>query len=297
LGIKADLAISSTLSHPVDMDFPTLSSGNHVICVVELNGAYIFLDATESAGVFGYPSRQIQGRQVMLSQAGGAKYIKVPIVSVEENKCISKYTVNIGGELNGSGIYTVEHHGYSALPIRTLMYSTSEENVQNRFRAYMENKTEGLKFSNLRLDEHSDPGSIKISCELETTLKSRKLNNKTYLQLGLIEMPFSTMSSRSKKVRSVTYSTINKMTEIHLKFDQAVSLLSEKDTTFNANDISFNWKIEQTDKDHIMVYYHYVNNNIEMNSEQLDSMFELSELIEELFNSTLIYETDPETSN
>ena len=84
-GLDARLAISSTLSHFGDMDFPTISGGNHMICVVKKDTGWIFLDGTETSGIYGLPGRFIQGRHIfILGDSPDIVYVEpVKMISIQ----------------------------------------------------------------------------------------------------------------------------------------------------------------------------------------------------------------------
>jgi hypothetical protein len=59
---------------------------NHMICTIELDGKYIFLDGTDPTCVFGMPSAGIQDKEAMIAVNGKEyKILKVPVVPKEKN--------------------------------------------------------------------------------------------------------------------------------------------------------------------------------------------------------------------
>lgn len=85
-GVESYLAVSATTSHFVDFDWPTLSSGNHLICVAKIEDEYIFLDPTESSCIYPYPSIQTLYRKVFLVGENFTQYLTVEPPTLSKTK-------------------------------------------------------------------------------------------------------------------------------------------------------------------------------------------------------------------
>lgn len=64
--IPSNIAISASTSYRFDMDFISLSSGNHCICIVPNGDDYYYLDATDEVVPFGDPSMHTQGKHIFV---------------------------------------------------------------------------------------------------------------------------------------------------------------------------------------------------------------------------------------
>ncbi|HMT28246.1 MAG TPA: transglutaminase domain-containing protein [Bacteroidia bacterium] len=123
-GIDAWVALSSTIQHRFDLDFPSIASANHAICVVKIDDKLYFLDPTESFCPFGMPSRQIQGCHILIVDSLQGTLVEVPVVSSEKNKVSAIFTLNKSGDnLAGSFIYVLK--GLSKLDFETFKGSNS----------------------------------------------------------------------------------------------------------------------------------------------------------------------------
>lgn len=124
LGIDAHLAISATIGHGVDLDFPALGSADHVICVARFdNGPWTYLDATEKECVFGMPSRQIQDRHILIVGGEGVPH-HVPAVPVDSNRCtLALELAQEGTALHGTA--RMERHGLAAVRLRSGLHGTN----------------------------------------------------------------------------------------------------------------------------------------------------------------------------
>lgn len=77
-GVEAYPAISRTNGKEGVFDFPSVGEANHMICAVQLKDDWYFLDATEEFCLFGDPSVQIMGTEVLLIGHPELDFLQVP---------------------------------------------------------------------------------------------------------------------------------------------------------------------------------------------------------------------------
>lgn len=77
-GFDARLVWIGTDRLAYDYSVPSLVVNNHMICAVKLNGAFVFLDATEKYNQFGAYATRIQGKEGLVQAKDGYKIIAVP---------------------------------------------------------------------------------------------------------------------------------------------------------------------------------------------------------------------------
>ncbi len=288
IGIPAELAISSTLIHPVDMNFPTLSSGNHVICVVEINDTTFFLDATESMGPFGLPSRQIQGRQVMISSADGAQYLSVPIVDATTNTVNTVIKLTVEPDRRVSGVYSSKSNGLVAIPMRSLLTNTSMENAEKRLGERLKRQHQGLHFQKM-VDSQADAQTDTVQVEFDVTgkLDIRTIGNKHFLSLGFIEDELHALLERADD-KIITYHTVDRSQHVALTFPKAVTLVNGSSISDQMNGVSSNWELTQTAPNVIVAKYNYRNEHVILERSDIDSLTSLQTPKNGL-NTTIIY--------
>jgi transglutaminase-like putative cysteine protease len=87
-GIPAYHAWIGTRSRPYFYsDVPTALADDHMICCVQLNNEYLFLDPTDSFIPFGQPSSAIQDKEALIGISEQEfKVMKVPVVSRSRNQ-------------------------------------------------------------------------------------------------------------------------------------------------------------------------------------------------------------------
>ncbi len=78
-GVEAYLGITATIIHRNDMNFPSLSSADHMICVVKAGDRWLFLDPTDKLSDLTSVSCGIQGRKVFVIGYQRGVYLTVPM--------------------------------------------------------------------------------------------------------------------------------------------------------------------------------------------------------------------------
>lgn len=131
---KAEINVSPVLLSTRDHGFvrettPVSSQFNYVICVVNINGKSILLDATEKllpAGVL--PERCLNGNGFVVSKEG---FQWVPLQSTVKSKTIvtADFSLTDSGDLKGK--FQIEKGGYDGLASRKRYHSNDEEYVKD----------------------------------------------------------------------------------------------------------------------------------------------------------------------
>lgn len=126
LNIPSNLALSASTSHFCDLDFISMGSANHCICVVPKDSGYYYLDATDKLANFGEPSIHTQGKHLFIIEPINPRFQYVEPWSAEANK--EKYTFQIDPK-NKLVHFTLLLKGksYDLLRIAYSAYSTYPE--------------------------------------------------------------------------------------------------------------------------------------------------------------------------
>ena len=85
-----------TRSLPYDYSFPSLAVDNHMICTVEYEDGYYFLDATDKSAKWDFPSSHIEGKSALIGMGDSYEIVKVPVTKAERNtvKIIATIKIN-----------------------------------------------------------------------------------------------------------------------------------------------------------------------------------------------------------
>lgn len=286
-GIEANMAISSSLSHFTDLDFPSLSSANHCICVVPNEKGYIFLDATESNGIYGFPSRHTQGRHVFVINDSGGELALVPAVLPAENT--ARYQINLKQEkVDLVGDIKIELNGLSQMDVKNFADFTDENTVTQSLTTYFSNQSNNLAFSDLKLNSQDDKMTLIGAVNSSRILTD--LGKKYYLSLNFLPFPHQLSQTKNEKeTEKIIYETQNRETEILIDLAEAGTIIP-LNLSAAEEGISFNFRIKQTSPQQIRIVYDYKNAHLQMSDEVLAAYHNINKFIRNVFSKTIIYE-------
>lgn len=97
-GLEAYCAVSRTNSKSGVFDFPAIHQANHMICALNLEGEWYYLDATEDACLFGDPSIQILDTEVFMIGNKEAYFHEVPNNARSKSNIYFDYTFDEEGQ-------------------------------------------------------------------------------------------------------------------------------------------------------------------------------------------------------
>jgi hypothetical protein len=108
-GIDAYLALTASMVHGCDMNFPSIASCDHMICVVKSGKFWTFLDPTDKEGVSGIVSPGIQGRTAFILGYHGGVFVPVPVERPSVNAESFNYRLKLSDNiLEGTIDYTAK---------------------------------------------------------------------------------------------------------------------------------------------------------------------------------------------
>jgi hypothetical protein len=278
-GINAHIAIIGTLSYDYNMDFPSLYSANHAICVVENSDNTYFLDATEKDGIWNLPSRHTQGRRAFLTSDSLWRFLTTPIVDSKTNEVINKYEFYLKNDtLNGS--FESRFSGLSQIPIMTYKNNFSKKDpiINNIF----------SKYTIESIDQ--EPDRINIKGKIHSYNKTLSTNNKNYLLLTFLPFPHELPRKANKNCSLLLYKTINNIYTFSIYFDKKIKIDNPKKYSFDKNGFVYHFDLTQIEDNCINITYYYKYNDVKIDSDNVSIYMQLNDLINESLNSSLIYE-------
>lgn len=186
--IPAYMTWIGTRDIPYDYtELPLPIVDNHMICAVKLNNDFIFLDATDNACLFGYPSSGIQGKQALVGISETEfKIVNVPVVPKEKNILLDSTFM----ELTDKGIIgkiKIELRGYWASAIRSSLNYKNKEEREDYFKGYFERASNKIKFSNWTVQEEPTEEKIIVTANFELPDYAKKLGDEWFLNLNLFK--------------------------------------------------------------------------------------------------------------
>jgi len=160
---------------------------NHMICTINLNGKYIFLDGTDPSCVFGVTPAGIQDKEAMISvNEKEYKILKVPIINKEDNAIVDSTWL----ELTPTGIKgTIKKTltGYMAMnfysDLRYWKATDMDENMKDEF----ERGSNKFRLNNFHIDRKPVMNNISLSGDFDLPDYAKKIGDDYYLNLNLFK--------------------------------------------------------------------------------------------------------------
>jgi transglutaminase superfamily protein len=259
-GIEANLAISATLGHRFNMDFPSLSCGNHMICVAkDKNNNYLFLDPTETQGHYLHPSRQIQGTSVFVFGVGKGFYLDVPIVESLNNKSAMNYYLKV--EKDGiTGTYSLEFNAISSFMIKTWYNEYSNNRFSTYMTSYLEILSPKIDYKDYVVEIEDDGIILTGEVEVPKSIYS-EVGDMKYILMNFLPHPHSYKNEMQDSTGYITYTTIN--TEVNVFLDIGTEIASVSDISIYANDEILDFRMYADFEDSIIHFgYQYMYNDV-----------------------------------
>lgn len=194
---------------------------NHMICTVKLHDDYIFLDATDNACIFGFPSIGIQGKQAMISiNENDFKIVRVPVVAKEKNVLTDSTFM----ELTDKGItgrIKIEMLGYFASGMFDQLNYKNAEEREDYLKDRFNRASNKIKFSNWKTEIAPGHEKVTVSANFELPDYAKKLGDEWFLNLNLfkwyehqeIDFPKRKMPIQFSFLKQSSYVTVLKIPE------------------------------------------------------------------------------------
>lgn len=288
-GITASIAISATLSHSFDMDFPSLSSANHVIAVAEVNNKRYFLDATESFGDYRFPSRQIQNRKIFIVNATApGELVTINYMTNSKNE----EALRVQATLNKDSVATsfnLTFCGMSSFRPRQISYGYNTDLAGQIVQKVVSNH---IKYSSVNIDSVFLPdslfgyyqGEIKMNPDFLKTYASKKI-----VLLGFLPDAtgvFNEINEESNEMR-LPYETLFKTFDFTIKLDdgQFKKTFAEKKIEKNGVEFYFTVKSEGSTAH---INYTLKTSDISLSKERQLALTECNNLINTMRKNVLL---------
>ncbi|HTN46705.1 MAG TPA: DUF3857 domain-containing protein [Flavipsychrobacter sp.] len=150
-GLQSHYTWIGTRSKPYRYDeTPLPAADNHMICAVELEGQFIFMDGTDAIIPFGIPPYALQGKDALVHiDKDHYKVITVPVMPNAENVTVDSTQVSLVGR-GLAGSVAIHIKGYGAWKLEGMMQYRSGKEKEDAI------KSIALRGSNKYLQKKSD---------------------------------------------------------------------------------------------------------------------------------------------
>ena len=229
-GFDARMALSASIGHKFKLDFPSLGSANHCICMVQVNGRWVPLDATDFICQYGNPSAHIQETSVFITGPEGGIFHRVDYIPVDENEQLIQVTGTMDEEGYFIGGFKWTFNGMSNHTLAYIKAYTTTEQMNMMLQKIGEMRFEGLDVDftkNLIGD---------TSSHLSGTLSSKRsylsqMGESTLLSLGFIP----TLNISKERVGAGFRKVLGGAVNVHITVDIDADELDGKEANKEFN--------------------------------------------------------------
>ena len=216
-GVKAHFTWIGTRAIPYAYsEVPLPVTDDHMICAVQLDGQWTFLDATDPQCIFGLPTSGIQGKEALVS-FGSKKYelVQVPIVPAETSSISDSTFLHINdGMLKGHS--SVNYAGYFGSDVfRSMQYYRGDD--ERKYALQRMGKASNkfmLKDYKITLSEQGDKAA-NIAAQFEIPDYVKSIGDEIYLNLNLEKLIDATPIDVEKRKVAIENEFLYTINQVH----------------------------------------------------------------------------------
>ncbi len=250
-GLNAYFTWIGTRDIPYDYTNVALPiTDNHMIAALNLDSAWIFLDATDPNCIFGLPSYAIQGKQALIGISKDEyKIIRVPEVNIEKNTLIDSTFISVTD--NGiKGHSSVYYNGYWGMDVyNRLMFSDAKE-TRDYVKFRMGKASNKFIMGDYTINKISNADKeVNIKAGFEVPDYGKKISDELFINLNLEKLFVNETIDTAKRkipVENDYKYVIKQYTILDVPESYSVSYLP-KDYSLNNDMFGFNIKYSQQD--------------------------------------------------
>ncbi len=253
-GIKAYFTWIGTRSIPYSYtEVPLPVTDNHMICAIEIDKQWIFLDATDPNCIFGFPSSGIQNKEALVSiNDTEYKIVKVPVVNAGKNNITDSTFLTIkDNKLNGE--CKVSYSGYFGNDLyNSLMYAKGkDEEVYVKRRMGKGSNKFILNDYKINLENKANR-SANISAKFEIADYAKSIGDDIYINLNLEKLLEPNYIDTVKRVMAIENEYVYTIEQAHiLNIPSQYALDYVPENTHVSNDL-VDFSIEYKKKDGVI---------------------------------------------
>jgi hypothetical protein len=274
LNIPNYLAVSATLGYPYKMDFPTISSGNHLVCAYLPNdSSLVVLDATDTYCQYPQPSRHIQSTSILLLNPIHPEFKKVPLVT-------SLMPTMITMELN-----TQTEIGYITFSPKAVCKWKDLETYR-KTDVLTERLKESLQIPEVRITDVTRKYDSTISYTGVIKIKRNNfltLNNSLLINQSFLPNPADIINSK----RSYSYYPANHAYHIEITLPRKFKLSADTHTQIDTDLYTYSYHTQITEDNILHITYFLQIKSSQYSLEQQAQLTDLQSKIQHDFNTTI----------
>ena len=166
---------------------PLPSDCNHMICTIDLDGKYVFLDGTDPTCVFGTTPAGIQDKEVMVGiDDNNYKILKIPVVDKDKNQVADSTWLELTPTgLKGRIKKTLT--GYWATSFYGEQMYWDKKDVKQYMKDFFERGSNKFTVDTFKIDKKTVTNDISVTCDFSLPDYAKKIGTDYYLNLNLVK--------------------------------------------------------------------------------------------------------------
>jgi hypothetical protein len=287
-GVDAYMALSSSLSHRFNLDFPNIASANHVVCVTQKDGKWIVVDATDKYSQYPFPSSHTQGRNVFIINDDGGLFSQVKKIPYNNNLDSIYADFSIKNDRIKGKIEMVKN-GYSNRKFIASKEYYNKEILSSKIKKILLKDYELYDINNLEYNTTIENSIIKFDLS-QRNPSITKVNNKVYLPVKSLIHELHPFPNKVKLgERLITYGAVYKKIMIKLNLDSEFTLLKNLNNSYQDESLKFLFKTEQTSTKSLLIECEMIIDEVELKGDQLNRYRLFNKAIQDIINQSIIY--------
>ena len=295
VNIPSYMALSSTRGHRYDLNFPSISSANHVICLAQFEGQDYYLDATDNACPLGLPSQHIQDRQIFICSDTGS-FNAIPLIEATTN--LDKLDIVLT-EKNEDffGTLTETKFGMAASESISIRKNFSNNKFDFINKKILKNKyptfhTDSIRYHSSNTDLYPKI-EYRATCSPQADITS-KIGKNYYLNLDFLPKNdfFAILKAEwNDTILYIPHSFKNEYL-IKLAFENNVEMITPKKIKVEeSKNLWFSFECSQSNANSFLIHYIYYCNYSSFNQERIEELQSLQNKIDQksIFTNALKY--------
>lgn len=206
-GFDARLAWLGTNHIAYDYTIPSLSVDNHMICALNFNDQFYYLDPTVKYMPLGEYPQTIQGRQTLIEDKDRSKYLlkRIPTFSSFQNadSLYCEYTIT-DGKLIGDAHQS--YKGESKQVLMSLMDGTPKDRLNQALKLFLENNHSLNQVTNINLEgSTSQSAQVEMFYAISNGSGIQALGDEYYIDLDLSKELMNSDVDIEKRVHDIAF--------------------------------------------------------------------------------------------
>lgn len=285
-GIDSDIALAATFDHISDCDFPSLSSANHVIAIVYINGETILLDPTDPIHRVGTPVESLQNRSILIVNSNGGSFYKVNGFSPQQNEIYYKLNLNIDKNDIIKGTFDIDYKGLSSNYLRRIQKDEGEKKFADFAETFYYEIFGNQSISDLTIT--NEPDKLHLQGDISINGKTFKDDSNKYIFIDFLPRLIETQSRETLIEGTYLNNPYNKKVLVKIKLEEPIEIFTPIEQRYKGEGISLDLTIKAISKLEIECYYDFIFDHIFIEKENISKTNEIMNSFKEIINAPIV---------